>query len=97
MSTIEAIILGIIQGISEFLPISSSAHLVFTSNIYAILTGSPIDVKTSQHIFLSIMLHVGTLIAVMVYFRKELWNITKSFFKALYKNLIVSITQKYII
>ena len=85
MSTIEAIILGIIQGISEFLPISSSAHLVFTSNIYAILTGSPIDVKTSQHVFLSIMLHVGTLIAVMVYFRKELWDITRSFFKALYK------------
>lgn len=85
MSTIEAIILGIIQGLSEFLPISSSAHIVFTSNIYSVLTGSPLDVKTSQHIFLSIMLHVGTLISVMVYFRNELWAITKSFFKAMHK------------
>ncbi len=84
MSTIEAIILGIIQGLSEFLPISSSAHIVFTANIYAVLTGSSLDV-TSQHIFLSIMLHVGTLIAVMIYFWKELWTITKSFLKALYK------------
>lgn len=85
MSTIEAIILGIIQGLSEFLPISSSAHIVFTSNIYAILTGSPVDIKTSQHIFLSMMLHVGTLIAIMIYFRNELWAITKAFFKALFK------------
>ncbi len=84
MSSIEAIILGIIQGLSEFLPISSSAHIVFTANIYAVLTGSSLDV-TSQHIFLSIMLHVGTLIAVMIYFWKELWTITKSFLKALYK------------
>ena len=85
MGIIEAIILGIVQGLSEFLPISSSAHIVFTSNIYSVLTGTPLDIETSQHVFLSIMLHVGTLIAVMIYFRKELWSITKSFFKALYK------------
>ena len=85
MGTLEAIILGIVQGLSEFLPISSSAHIVFTSNICAILTGTPIDTESSQQAFLSIMLHLGTLIAIFIYFRSELWTITKSFFKALIK------------
>lgn len=85
MSTLQAIIMGIIQGLSEFLPISSSAHLVFTSNIYAVLTGSTIDAESSQQAFLSIMLHLGTLISIFIYFRKELWAITVEFFKALFK------------
>lgn len=85
MSTLQAIIMGIIQGLSEFLPISSSAHLVFTSNIYSVLTGTPIDTETSQQAFLSIMLHLGTLIAIFIYFRNELWSITKEFFLALFK------------
>lgn len=86
MDIFQAIILGIVQGLSEFLPISSSAHLVFTSNIYSVLTGAPIDAESSQQAFLSIMLHFGTLIAIFIYFRNELWSITKSFCKALYKH-----------
>ena len=39
MSILQAIILGIVQGLSEFLPISSSAHLVFTSNFYKVFKG----------------------------------------------------------
>lgn len=85
MTTLQAIIMGIIQGLSEFLPISSSAHLVFTSNIYAVLTGATIDTESSQQAFLSIMLHLGTLISIFIYFRKELWAITVEFFKALFK------------
>ncbi len=85
MTTLQAIIMGIIQGLSEFLPISSSAHLVFTSNIYAVLTGATIDAESSQQAFLSIMLHLGTLISIFIYFRKELWTITVEFFKALFK------------
>ena len=85
MNTLQAVILGIVQGLSEFLPISSSAHLVFTSNIYSVLTGAEINAESAQQAFLSIMLHLGTLIAIFIYFRTELWNITKAFFKALYK------------
>lgn len=85
MGVLEAIILGIVQGLSEFLPISSSAHLVFTSNIYSVLTGTSIDVDTSRQAFLSIMLHLGTLIAIFIYFRNELWTIIKEFFKAIVK------------
>ena len=82
MSILQAIIMGIVQGLSEFLPISSSAHLVFTPNIYSVLTGIPIEAETSQQAFLSIMLHFGTLIAIFVYFRNELLTIIKEFFKA---------------
>ena len=85
MGVLEAIILGIVQGLSEFLPISSSAHLVFTSNIYSVLTGTSIDVDTSRQAFLSIMLHLGTLKAIFVYFRNELWTIIKEFFRAIKK------------
>ena len=85
MEVIQAIILGIVQGLSEFLPISSSAHIVFTSNIYSVLTGTSLAVDTSRQAFLSIMLHFGTLVAIFIYFRKELLDIIKAFFKATYK------------
>lgn len=85
MTILQAIILGIVQGLSEFLPISSSAHIVFTQNICAVLNGSTIDLGSAQQVFLSIMLHVGTLIAVLIYFRKEVFEITKDFFKAILK------------
>lgn len=84
MTILQAIILGIVQGLSEFLPISSSAHIVFTQNICAVLNGSTIDLGSAQQIFLSIMLHVGTLIAVLIYFKKEVWEITRDFFKAIW-------------
>lgn len=85
MDILTSIILGIVQGLSEFLPISSSAHLVFISNIYSVLTGTPVNTETSQQAFLSIMLHFGTLIAIFIYFRNELWAIIKAFCKAIIK------------
>lgn len=82
MHIIQAIIMGIVQGLSEFLPISSSAHLVITSNIYKVIKDIPLHVESSQEIFLDIMLHLGTLIAVFIYFRKDLTDIIKSFINA---------------
>lgn len=75
MHLIQAIMMGIVQGLSEFLPISSSAHLVFTSNFYKYFKGIDIALHSNQEIFLDIMLHLGTLIAVLIYFRKEIWTI----------------------
>jgi undecaprenyl-diphosphatase len=66
MSILEAILLGIVQGATEFLPISSSGHLVL---VPAIL-GLP---QPSLNIIA--VAHLGTLIAVLIYFRKELWAI----------------------
>ena len=78
----HSVVTGIVQGLSEFLPISSSAHIVFATSIYKIITGSDFTVINAEETFFDIMLHFGTLIAVLVYFRKMLWDIVKEFFKA---------------
>ena len=83
MHILQAIIMGIVQGLSEFLPISSSAHLVITSNLYKVLKGIELGQESSQEIFLDIMLHLGTLIAVLVFFRKDIWEIVKAFIQAI--------------
>ena len=66
---IEILILSIIQGISEFLPISSSAHLILVSNLYDLKTGS---------LLIDISLHLGSLFAIIFYFRKDLFNLKKN-------------------
>tara|TARA_Y100001958_G_C21194553_1_gene522160 strand:+ start:119 stop:886 length:768 start_codon:yes stop_codon:yes gene_type:complete len=63
---IEISILSVIQGISEFLPISSSAHLILASNFY--------DFKSSS-LLIDISLHLGSLFAIIFYFRKELLDL----------------------
>lgn len=80
MDLIQSILMGIVQGLSEFLPVSSSAHLVFTSNFYKIFKGIEIVQESNQEIFLDIMLHLGTLIAVLIFFRKEIWTILKALY-----------------
>ncbi len=78
MDLIQSILMGVVQGLSEFLPISSSAHLVLTSNFYKVFKGIEIVSESNQEIFLDIMLHLGTLIAVLIFFRKEIWEIIKA-------------------
>ncbi len=80
MDLIQAILMGIVQGLSEFLPVSSSAHLVFTSNFYKVFKGIEIVQESNQEIFLDIMLHLGTLIAVLIFFRKEVAEIIKALY-----------------
>lgn len=80
MDLIQSILMGIVQGLSEFLPISSSAHLVFTSNFYKVFKGIEIVQESNQEVFLDIMLHLGTLIAVLIFFRKEICEILKALY-----------------
>ena len=80
MDLIQTILMGIVQGLSEFLPVSSSAHLVFTSNFYKVFKGIEIVQESNQEIFLDIMLHLGTLIAVLIFFRKEVAEIIKALY-----------------
>ena len=82
MNFIQAILMGIVQGLSEFLPISSSAHLVFTSNFYKVFKNIPIQAQANEEVFFDIMLHLGTLIAVLIYFRKDIWEILKALIDA---------------
>ncbi len=83
MHLIQSILMGAVQGLSEFLPISSSAHLVFTSNFYKVFKGIEIAQESNQEIFLDIMLHLGTLIAVLIFFRKDILNIIKALYNGL--------------
>ena len=67
---IEAIILGIVQGITEFLPVSSSAHLIIFREVFNI--GSSIS---KYGLAFDLALHVGTLLAVIIFFFSDLWKI----------------------
>ena len=63
---IEILILSAVQGISEFLPISSSAHLIIVSNLY--------ELKSSS-LLIDISLHLGSLLAIIFFFRKDLFDL----------------------
>lgn len=80
MQTIQAVIMGSVQGISEFLPISSSAHIVFSSAIYKMITGAVIQNVGSEEIFFDILIHLASLFAVIIFFFKDLKEIVKGFF-----------------
>ncbi len=95
MDLIQSILMGIVQGLSEFLPVSSSAHLVFTSNFYKVFKGIEIVQESNQEVFLDIMLHLGTLIAVLIFFRKEILQILKALYLGLKNRDYSSIDFKY--
>ena len=69
LSSVEILILSVIQGISEFLPVSSAAHLVLVSKYYAF---------TNQSLLIDICLHLGSLIAIIFYFRNDLFHFVKN-------------------
>ena len=76
LSSVEILILSAIQGVFEFLPVSSAAHFVLISKYY---------VFVNQNLLIDICLHLGSLIAIVAYFRKDLFNFIKN------KNFIIKI------
>ena len=68
---IQNVILGIIQGLTEFLPVSSSGHLNIAEHLMGMSDGG---------VFLDVMLHIGTLAAVLVFYHKLIWRLIKAFF-----------------
>ena len=76
LSSVEILILAAIQGISEFLPVSSAAHLVLVSKYYDF---------NNQNLLIDICLHLGSLIAIIFYFRNDLINFLKN------KNFLIKI------
>ena len=73
MDIIQGIIIGIVQGLTEFLPVSSSAHLVFIQNILGVESSLAFDT----------FLHLGTLIAVLWFFRYDIYKMLKSWWLSL--------------
>ncbi len=81
MFELQYFVIGFIQGVTEFLPISSSGHLVLISELTE---------WDDQGLFTDIAVHVGTLIAVIIYLKKEISKIFKNFFQfKSYENIII--------
>lgn len=79
MTIIQAFILGIVQGITEFLPISSSGHLVLTPYVLNW------QIPEEQAFFFNVLVQIGTLVGVIVYFWSDLWGILKVMLTSFWK------------
>jgi len=77
LNIFEAILLGIIQGFTEFLPISSTGHLTVAGKLMSLISAEAPEQWTS---FIAVI-QLGTMVSILIYFWKDLWNITRDFFK----------------
>ena len=72
MGFVETVLLAVIQGLTEFLPVSSSGHLVLTQHWFG-----PIS---ETHLLYDVMLHLATVTAILIYFRQDLLTLLKGYF-----------------
>ncbi len=79
MTILQAIILGIVQGLTEFIPISSTAHLIFASRALDLYQGEALRAQETTATIAVIQL--GTLVAVLIYFARDIWNISIAFLR----------------
>lgn len=69
MGYIEAIVLGLVQGLSEFLPISSSGHLALLENLF--------EIKEESVLFFAVLLHIGTLLSIFIVYHEDIYALIK--------------------
>lgn len=81
MSILVALVLGIVQGLTEFLPVSSSGHLFLLNEIFGV---------DGDFLLLSIILHLATLLAVIIVFYKDIWQLIKHPFSKQACNLYIA-------
>lgn len=81
MSILIAILLGLVQGITEFLPVSSSGHLTLVSKLFGV---------QNDILFVSILLHFATLFVIVFSFRKEIWEMIKHPLSKESKNIYIA-------
>ena len=89
MSLLKALFMGLIQGITEFLPVSSSGHLALFKKI--------LNIDLSSGIYFDILLHFGTLIAIIIVFREDIGGMIREFFNMLgtcFCNLLIFFKRK---
>ena len=82
MSWIEAIVLGLVQGLTEFLPVSSSGHLTIAKDLFGIET---------SNLSFEVVVHAATVCSTIVAFRKQIWELLRGFF-----NLQMNPQKEYI-
>lgn len=73
MNLFQAFLLGIVQGLTEFIPVSSTAHLLIVSNVL----GLPSDAKTFSF---NVIIQLGTVVALLAFFWKDIWQVVQAFF-----------------
>lgn len=89
MNILKSILLGLVQGLTEFLPVSSSGHLA----IFGKILGTNLD----SEIYFNVLLHLGTLIAIIIVFHEDIWHMIQEFFQMLliiFANFIVFIKRR---
>lgn len=78
MDWFEAIVLGLVQGLTEFLPVSSSGHLIIGKEL--------LGVEAADDLVFEVLVHAATVLSTIVVFRKQLWALIKGFFKFKYND-----------
>ncbi len=79
MTILQAIILGIVQGLTEFIPVSSTAHLVFAARAVSLYEGLDKDLQAQQTTATIAVIQLGTLLAVLIYFAGDIIKILRAF------------------
>ncbi len=74
MTILQSVLFGVLQGVTEFLPVSSSGHLAVAKRLLQVENVPPL---------FDVMLHIATLLAVIIYFRKVIWRLFMIFFRAI--------------
>jgi len=79
MTILQAIVLGIVQGLTEFIPVSSTAHLVFAARLVNLYGGVDKTLQAEQTTATIAVIQLGTLLAVLIYFARDIINILRAF------------------
>ena len=79
MNILQAIVLGIVQGLTEFIPVSSTAHLVFAARLVNLYGGVDKTLQAEQTTATIAVIQLGTLLAVLIYFARDIINILRAF------------------
>lgn len=89
MNILKLMLLGLVQGVTEFLPVSSSGHLAVFKKIF--------KVNLDSGLYYDVMLHLGTLIAIIIVFHEDVWHMIQEFFQIIgtvFANLLVFFKRK---
>ena len=79
MTILQAIVLGLVQGLTEFIPVSSTAHLVFAARVLDLYGGVDKTLQAEQTTATIAVIQLGTLLAVLIYFARDIVNILRAF------------------
>jgi undecaprenyl-diphosphatase len=79
MTILQAIFLGLVQGLTEFIPVSSTAHLVFAARLIDLYGGADKTLQAEQTTATIAVIQLGTLLAVLIYFARDIVNILRGF------------------